>query len=148
MRSGIRLSLTGIRALLFITMTAMITSVHAAAPLPESAQLPPQTGWPNPLVSFNGVPVTSQTDWINKRRPELKELFEHYMYGKTPPAPGRTVSNVEREDSQFFGGKATLKEVTIAFGPVAAPRIHLLLVTPNHQRRKRVPVFVGVNFCG
>ena len=44
-------------------------------------------------------------------------------------------------------GKATLKLVTIAFGDPTAPRIDLLLVVPN-QHRGRVPVFLGMNFCG
>ena len=56
-------------------------------------------------------------------------------------------AKVERTDPNALGGKATLKEVTIAFGPPEMPTIHLLLVVPN-QRPGPAPVFVGMNFCG
>ena len=55
--------------------------------LPEISQLPSQTGSPNPLVMLDGTPVTTKKMWVDKRRPELKELFQHYMYGTMPPPP-------------------------------------------------------------
>jgi (4-O-methyl)-D-glucuronate---lignin esterase len=119
----------------------------AATPFPEFSKLPPLTGLPDPLVMFNGERVTSREQWSNQRRPELKALFEHYMYGDMPPTPARIESTVERVDPKFFGGKATKKEVIIAFGPPNAPRIHLLLVVPN-SRKQPAPVFLGLNFCG
>src|SRR4029450_4671297 len=100
----------------------------------------------DPLLMFNGERVTNKKEWVNKRRPELKALFQHYMYGHMPPI-AKIESTIERVDKHFFGGKATKKEVTIAFGPPDAPRIHLLLVVPN-ERKKPAPVFVGLNFCG
>jgi hypothetical protein len=54
---------------------------------------------------------------------------------------------VEREDRKALDGKATLREVTIAFGPPDTPKIHVLLVIPN-ERKGPAPVFVGMNFCG
>jgi hypothetical protein len=95
---------------------------------------------------FNGERVTTKEQWFDKRRPELKALFQHYMYGYLPP-PEKIEAKVERADPKAFGGKATLKEVTIAFGPPDTPRIHLLLVVPN-DRKAPAPVFVGMNFCG
>src|SRR6266446_4138058 len=88
----------------------------AKADFPEVSKLPSQPGLPDPLVMVNGERVTDKEHWIAKRRPELKALFQHYMYGYTPAAPTRVSSTVEREDGRFFGGKATKKEVTIAFG--------------------------------
>ena len=119
----------------------------AATTFPEVSQLPPQTGLPDPLAMFNGERVTSSEQWSNQRRPELKALFQHYMYGFMPPSPARIESTVERTDKKFFGGKATRKEVTISFGPPGAPDIHLLLVVPN-ARKQSAPVFLGLNFCG
>ncbi len=95
---------------------------------------------------FDGTPVTTKKMWVDKRRPELKTLFQHYMYGTMPPSP-KMKFTVERVDKNFFGGKATKKEVTIAFGPTNEPRIHLLLVVPN-ERKRPAPTFVGLNFCG
>src|SRR6266567_3911943 len=132
---------------LFLMSVLSTASIYAGTQYLEAAQLPAQPGWPNPLASFGGVPVTSKKVWQNKRRAELKALFQHYMYGVMPPAPAPMAATVEREDKSCFGGKATLKEVTIPLGTGNAPRIHLLLVTPN-QHRKAVPAFLGLNFCG
>src|SRR5262249_30751577 len=66
--------------------------------------------------------------------------------GSLPP-PEKITATVERQDAKYFGGKATQKEVTIAFGPPGTPEIHLLLVGPN-ERKKPAPEFVGMNFCG
>ena len=120
--------------------------LYTAEPFPEPSQLPPRSGWPDPLTMFNGERVASKTAWENKRRPELKKLFQHYMYGSLPPAPEKLQATVEREEQAYLNGKATLKEVTIALGPSNAPSIHLLLVVPNHQLK--APVFLGLNFCG
>ena len=102
---------------------------------------------PDPLVMLDGHRVASKEEWVAKRRPELKALFQHYMYGVMPPAPKEIATTVARVDPNYFGGKATKKEVTIAFGPSATPEIHLLLVVPN-RREGPAPVFLGINFCG
>ncbi|HYV28404.1 MAG TPA: acetylxylan esterase [Candidatus Eisenbacteria bacterium] len=133
--------------LALLLLSVLAANLLAADTWPEVSQLPLRLGPPDPLVMFNGQPVTSKKQWVNQRRPELKKLFAHYMYGTAPPAPAKIEFAVERVDKNFIGGKATKKEVTISFGSDIAPRIHLLLVTPN-QRKRPAPVFVGVNFCG
>ncbi len=117
------------------------------ARFPEVADLPSRPGLPDPLVMLDGSRVASPEQWAERRRPELKALFEHYMYGVMPPAPASVRATVDREDRQYFGGKATKKEVVIAFGPPGVPEIHLLLVVPN-RRTGPAPVFLGVNFHG
>ena len=133
--------------LVAIIILASACAAPAAESLPEAAQLPSQPAFSNPLVMFDGTAVVTKGQWVKGRRPELKRLFERYMYGSMPPAPVRVRATVEFEDKQFFNGKATLKEVTLAFGPADAAHLHLLLVVPN-QRAKRAPVFVGLNFNG
>jgi hypothetical protein len=118
----------------------------AAADFPEPAKLPSQPDLPDPLVMFDGSRVKTKEQWVEKRRPELKALFQHYMYGALPPAE-KVDAKVEREDKKAFDGKATLKEITLSFGPPDTPKIHLLLVTPN-ARKAPAPVFLGMNFCG
>jgi hypothetical protein len=76
----------------------------------------------------------------------LKTLFQHYMYGYLPE-PSKIAAKVERTDPKALGGKATLKEITISFGPPQTSPIHLLLVVPN-DRKEPAPAFVGMNFCG
>lgn len=116
--------------------------------LPDAAQLASQPNLPDPLVMFDdGTKVATPRQWVARRRPELKRLFQHYMYGYLPNATQPIRAKVERSDRNCFGGKATAKQVTIQFGPAGAPPIHLLLVVPN-QRTKPAPAFVGINFCG
>jgi hypothetical protein len=119
--------------------------IHADFPPP--AKLPARPELPDPLVMLDGERVQSKTDWFEKRRPELKELFQHYMYGYFPPRPENLSFKVERIDREALGGKATLKEITISFGPTKTPKLHLLVFIPN-KRTGPAPVFLGLNFCG
>src|ERR1700704_6151338 len=103
MRSSLALLLR-LQSLAVLTPIALFNmTTLAATPFPEVSQLPAQTGLPDPLAMFNGERVTSSEQWSNQRRPELKALFEHYMYGEMPPSPARIESTVERVDKQFFG---------------------------------------------
>ncbi len=113
---------------------------------PPASELPARADLPDPLVLLDGKRVATKDEWVDKRRPELKALFQHYMYGYLPPAR-RVEAHTRYENKRALGGKATLKEVTLSIGPAEAPKINLLLVVPN-ERKGPVPVFVGMNFCG
>lgn len=124
----------------------LTTASLSLGDFPDASKLPLKAELPDPLVMFDGKKIESKEQWLNERRPELKKLFEHYMYGRAPAAP-KVNAKVERVDPQALGGKATLKEITLAFAGIDGPKIHLLLVIPN-QRKGPAPVFVGMNFCG
>ena len=79
------------------------------------------TSLPDPLVMLDGKKVTTAKQWEKDRRPELKRLFQHYMYGYMPAAPKKVVAKVEREEKRYFGSKATKREVTIHYGPEGTP---------------------------
>jgi hypothetical protein len=135
-----------------LTMGSFVMVLVLAAPLPAADfppvdQLKPVAGLPDPLVFFDGRKVQSKEQWVNQRRGELKALFEHYMYGCAPPAPERVSARVLHVDEKAFGGKATLKEVELSYGPAGTPPVAVLLVVPN-QRSGPTPVFVGMNFTG
>jgi hypothetical protein len=117
-----------------------------AGEFPPADKLPAHAGLPDPLVMFDGTPVRTADDWVKKRRPELKKLLQHYMYG-TLPAPVKVQGKVEREDRKALGNKAIVREVTLTLGGVDAAKVHLLLVLPA-ARKGPVPVFVGINFNG
>ncbi|MFN7946281.1 MAG: acetylxylan esterase [Blastocatellia bacterium] len=136
-----------ISAVILVTLMLGTIAVAQTKSLPDFSALPENKELPDPLVMLNGRRVTTSEQWLKQRRPELKQLFQHYMYGYFPPAPKKISATVRRTDQNFFGGKATLKEITIAFGPAAAPKLNLLLIVPNH-RQGRAPVILGINFCG
>ena len=117
------------------------------ADFPPVSDLPARPELPDPLVGFDGKKIDTKQDWLAKRKPELKQLFQHYMYGNFPEKPDNVSFKVERVDKEALGGKATLKEVTISYGPPNSPKIHLLVVIPN-KRSGPAPVIVGLNFSG
>src|ERR1051325_4612283 len=129
-----------------LVMVLAVVQAASSGDFPPTAKLPSRPELPDPLVMFNGQRVTTKEQWVKERRPELKKLFEHYMYG-VAPAPVKIQAKVERVDPKALGGKATLKEITITLGGIEAAKIHLLLVIPNN-RTKPAPVFVGMNFAG
>jgi hypothetical protein len=117
----------------------------AASSFPDVSGLPAQPGLPDPLVMSTGERVTTRRQWFEQRRPELKALFQHYMYGHMPSCAVTFTQG--SSDKSYFGGKATKKEITVHLDHPGAPKIHVLLVVPN-QRQGPAPAFVGLNFCG
>jgi hypothetical protein len=123
-------------------------TAQAPRSFPELSSLPPQPGMPDPLLMLDGRRVSSRAQWFHERRPELKALFAHYMYGAIPPKPAHLRVRVEGQYGDFLEGKATLRLVTLEAGPATnAPRIGLMLVVPK-ERRGPAPVFLALNFCG
>jgi hypothetical protein len=117
------------------------------AGFPSPEQLPKQSELPSPLVMLDGGKVTTKEQWESKRKPELKALFQHYMYGKLPPRPLRQSYSELFRDEKALNGKATLSEVKVTFEePSLRQALHILFIVPNHVAKP--PVFVGMNFCG
>lgn len=125
---------------------AIAVTIPATSDLPAPAKLPAQPGLPDPTVSFAGTKISTARAWEAKRRPELKQLFEHYMYGRYPAKPEKITAKVLFEDAKALDGKATLREVEISFGPPEWPKIYLLIAVPNG--RTPAACFVGPNFGG
>ena len=103
------------------------STAQPAAGFPKPADLPLQASLPDPLVMLDGRKVATRERWMKERRPELIQLFQHYMYGQLPPQPKAVSGKVERVDVSSFDGKATLSEVMIRFGPPEVPPIQLSL---------------------
>lgn len=139
--------------LLWASFSLLATSLAVSAfsdeppALPAANDLPMSSDPPDPLRLFSGARIRTEKEWNELRKPELRRLFQHYMYGEFPELSGKVVATVDREDPLCLGGKATRKDVTLRFGPEGTPPIHLLLVVPN-ERKAAAPVFVGLNFCG
>lgn len=123
-----------------------VTTAAVSADFPPPDKLSPHPGLPDPTVMFDGTKVTTRAEWEAKRRPELKELFQHYMYGRYPAKPEKVTAKVLFEDAKALGGKATLKEAEITFGPADWPKLYLLVAVPNGKAP--AACFVGPNFGG
>ena len=66
----------------FLSPLLAVTALAADFPAPE--KLPASAALPDPLVMRDGTRVTTKEQWLTKRAPELRALFEHYMYGARP----------------------------------------------------------------
>ena len=125
----------------------------AADRFPEPSALPSRPELPDPLVMLDGIRVTAADEWAALRKPELKALFQHYMYGNLPPAagggdPGRRARRVARALPRRQGDAC--KQVLDPLRHGGGRRsIHLMVVVPANAAM--VPggdVFLGLNFHG
>ncbi len=131
---------------LFLALAMAGCATHKTV-WPTLEQLPSQPAPPDPLVMLNGQRVSTPEQWNRERRPELKEIFQRYMYGYLPPTPARTRFESQGVYTDALDGKATLKLIDINTGENGAPKIQLMLLVPN-RRNGPVPAFLGMNFCG
>lgn len=121
-------------------------AVTTAEDFPPVDELPISRELPDPLVMQDGTPVTTRQQWESQRRPELKALFQHYMYGYLPDPTTVQAIRTASNDS-IFDGKAAWTAFSLHYGPAGTPPLDMLLIVPANQTEPP-PVFVGINFCG
>jgi hypothetical protein len=103
---------------------------------------------PDPLVMQDGRKVTTASLWWKERRPEILRLFETNVYGRSPGRPKHMTFQVTSVEPNALGGKAIRKEVTVFFSSAKdGPKMNMLIYLPKNAR-KRVPMFLGLNFNG
>ncbi len=113
----------------------------------EEAKVP-QYSLPELLQCRDGSKVSTIDQWESKRRPEIKKLFEEYVYGKAPGKPDNMTFKVTSIDEKALGGKAIRKEITVnLFGLDDGPFMDILIYLPPNIT-KPVPVFFALNFGG
>lgn len=113
----------------------------------DEAKVPPYT-LPNPLVLENGQPVTTTATWYKERRPQVLKLFESQMFGYTPTMKLKLRYGPVALDRNALDGRAIREQVTVYFSrKTSGPQMHLLIYIPKNAR-KRVPLFVGLNWSG
>ncbi len=95
----------------------------------------------------NGEIVTTKEEWIEKRRPEILNLFETYVYGKSPEKPANLHFEVLSEDHYALSNMATRKEIAVYFTESDEHYMTILMYIPN-KRNGAVPLFFGLNFKG
>lgn len=111
--------------------------------LPAPRDLPAHEGLPDPFETLAGDSIETPEAWRESRRPELRRLFDHYVYGYAPEAPD-TEFAVGPEQS-VLGGAGVLREVEIRFPGCDADPIPLALFHPGDGP---APAALGLNRDG
>ena len=108
----------------------------------------PQYELPDPLICADGTPVTDAQTWTEKRRPEILQLFEQQMYGKSPGRPDNMTCELTSIARDALEGKAVRKEVSVYFaGDKTGPKMDILIYQPSEDPGP-FPTFVGLSFYG
>lgn len=139
-----------IRPCVFLTLLPCLMSLATAAPkgFNYDESKVPQFTLPDPLISDEGAPVTTATQWQQYRRGEILRHFEESVYGPRPGKPERLEFVVTSLDENALGGKARRKQVSILFEGGDRPfAVHVLIYLPINAR-KPAPIFIGYNFNG
>jgi dienelactone hydrolase len=123
---------------------------------PDFAAMPGVGELPDALRFQDGRPVKSRKDWP-ARRAELLGLFQHYVIGRVPEAPGNTRVAESRERVE---DGVRVCELTLEFGPEHRARLRVELLIPpgpgpfpvfitqdNHRRWALVAVSRGYLGC-
>lgn len=99
---------------------------------------------PDPLVMLNGDKVKDVNTWKQKRRPEILELFEENVYGKTMIGRPKDMTwKVISENRSDMNGLAITKTVTIYFtGKDDGPKMDVNFILPASAAQKPVPLFL------
>ena len=139
-------------AIILSLLVMPLVNINAAQAQPtksnEDESKVPSYTLPDPLTTSDGAKVTSGKAWRDTRRPEIINLFETHVYGRSPGRPPRMTFEVTSLDKKALGGKATRKEVSVYFtGKKEGPKMDMLIYVPNGTS-KPAPVFLGLNFDG
>ena len=107
---------------------------------------------PDPLAMNDGQKVTTPQMWWDKRRPELVEMYEKYVYGRIPanvPKVSWTVGVVDHEMIGFTPviAKDLIGQVDNSSYPAINVKIHMTLVTPANAKAP-VPVLMMFGHAG
>lgn len=134
----------------FLTLLPCLMTLATADPEGfnyDEAKVPRFT-LPDPLVSNEGAPVSSTSQWQRNRRGEILRHFEEAVYGKRPGKPEALEFAITSLDENALGGKARRKQISVLFEGGGRPfAVHVLIYLPK-DASKPAPLFIGYNFNG
>jgi pimeloyl-ACP methyl ester carboxylesterase len=112
---------------------------------PDFTQLKKSNLLPDPLHFYNGQPVkNTPADW-EKRRKEIKQLFEKYVTGAFPgkPSINKVVLLDENKEESYL-----VRNVRVEFGPQGKASVRVRLVIPDGAKGEKFPVMISPNLTG
>ncbi|MFT6880487.1 MAG: hypothetical protein ACJARG_001420 [Arcticibacterium sp.] len=100
---------------------------------------------PDLLKLENGVAVKNIYDWVQKRRPELVNIYTEQVFGKVPDGiPEEFEIQILEEDHSAMGGRAIRRQIALVFQENI--KVNILLYLPKEVPSP--PLFIGYNFKG
>jgi hypothetical protein len=101
----------------------------------DESKANPYPSLPDPLTLNNGEKVTTPAMWWDRRRPEIVEMYEKYVYGRVPANLPRVTWTVTAVDHEMIGfrpviAKDLIGHVDDSSYPAISINIHMTLVTP------------------
>jgi len=134
-----------LRSIPFLLVVAAAPA-QTPEPIYDESRVPKYT-LPDPLLMRNGERVRDAKTWTARRRPEILEIYQTEVYGRSLAPPAKLNSEITSIDKQALAGKAIRKEVTLYFAGKDRPKMDLLIYLPA-AATKPVPVFLGLSFSG
>ena len=134
-----------------LTITTLIGLTMSELPLPAAnydETKVPKYELPDSLTMLDATRVSSAKDWMEKRRPEVLELFREQVYGRSPERPKGLKFKVIQNDATALDGQAIRREVLITFArKEQTPEANMLIYLPKNTDGP-VPTFLTMNFDG
>jgi hypothetical protein len=101
----------------------------------DESKANPYPNLPDPLILNDGQKVTTPQIWRDKRRPEIVEMYEKYVYGRIPRDVPKVTWTVAAVDHEMIGfnrviAKDLIGQVDNSSYPAINVKIHMTLVTP------------------
>jgi hypothetical protein len=116
----------------------------------DEAKANPYPDWPDPLVYPDGSKVSSADEWWKKRRPQLVEIFEKEIYGRTPATAPKVTWKIQTVDHERLGftpivASRVVGRVDNSNAPGIEVEIPMMLVKPAGAKGP-MPVLIMFNF--
>lgn len=123
-------------ALFFILGTSPLRSQNIPYDLPDL------------LTRQDDKSVETQEDWIKNRRPEILNMFQTQVYGKTPEKKMAVSFKVDYQNDAALSGRSRFKSITATFSNHSDTlSINIAVYLPKNSHQP-APLFLGLNFYG
>jgi hypothetical protein len=133
------------RLMKLLGLTSIPPGANGQHPNYDESKANPYPELPDPLTLNNGQKVTTAQIWWDQRRPEIVELFDREIYGRTPkdtPAVNWEVTSTTNDGKTIT--KKLVGHVDNSSYPQISVNILLTLVTPA-KATGPVPVMMQFN---
>ncbi len=118
----------------------------------DESKANPYPNLPDPLTLNDGQKVTTSQMWWQKRRPEIVDMYEKYVYGRIPKDVPKVTWKVNAVDDERIGfnrvvAKDLVGQVDNSAYPAIHVNIHMTLVTPVNAAGP-VPILIMFSHAG